>query len=76
MENEGGVYVIPVRFNDMITLNAIVDSGASDMSIPVDIVSTLIRTKTITDQDFLGQQTFMSSQTVPRCRLNSFALGH
>jgi hypothetical protein len=34
-----------------------VDSGASDMSIPADIVSTLIRTKTITDQDFLGQQT-------------------
>jgi tetratricopeptide (TPR) repeat protein len=59
MENEGGVYVIPVRFNDMITLNAIVDSGASDMSIPVDIVSTLIRTKTITDQDFLGQQTYV-----------------
>jgi hypothetical protein len=34
MEKEGGVYVAPVRFNDMITLNAIVDSGASDMSIP------------------------------------------
>lgn len=59
MESEGGVYVVPVRFNDMITLNAIVDSGASDMSIPADIVSTLIRTKTITDQDFLGQQTYV-----------------
>ena len=30
MEKEGGVYVVPVRFNDMITLGAIVDSGASD----------------------------------------------
>jgi predicted aspartyl protease len=59
MEQQGGVYVVPVRFNDMITLNAIVDSGASDMSIPADIVSTLIRTKTITKEDFLGQQTYV-----------------
>jgi tetratricopeptide (TPR) repeat protein len=59
MEKEGGVYVVPVRFNEMITLSAIVDSGASDMSVPADVVSTLIRTKTITDQDFLGQQTYV-----------------
>jgi tetratricopeptide (TPR) repeat protein len=59
MEQEGGVYVVPVRFNDMITLSAIVDSGASDMSVPADVVLTLMRTKTITDQDFLGQQTYV-----------------
>jgi tetratricopeptide (TPR) repeat protein len=59
MEREGGVYVVPVRFNDMITLSAIVDSGASDMSVPADVVFTLIRTKTITDEDFLGQQTYV-----------------
>jgi predicted aspartyl protease len=59
MENEGGVYVVPVRFNDMITLSAIVDSGASHVSVPADVVSTLIRTKTITDQDFLGRQTYV-----------------
>jgi hypothetical protein len=34
MESQGGVYVVPVRFNDMLTLNAIVDSGASDMAFP------------------------------------------
>jgi hypothetical protein len=39
MEQQGGVYVVPVRFNDIITLSAIVDSGASDISIPADIVS-------------------------------------
>jgi len=43
----------------MITLSAIVDSGASDMSVPTDVVLTLMRTKTITDQDFLGQQTYV-----------------
>jgi hypothetical protein len=59
MEMSGGVYVVPVRFNDAITLNAIVDSGASDVSVPADIVSTLIRTKTITQGDFLGTQTYV-----------------
>jgi predicted aspartyl protease len=80
MEQEGGVYVVPVRFNDMITLNAIVDSGASDMSIPADIVSTLVRTKTITDQDFLGQQTYVlaDGSKVPsqRFRVRSLKVGN
>ena len=32
MEQVGGVFVVPVRFNEVVTLNAIVDSGASDVS--------------------------------------------
>jgi hypothetical protein len=80
MEQDGGVYVVPVRFIDIITLNAIVDSGASDMSIPVDIVSTLIRTKTITDQDFLGQQTYIlaDGSRVPsqQFRIRSLKVGN
>ena len=59
MEQDGGVFVVPVRFNDVITLNAIVDSGAAHVSVPNDIVLTLIRTKTITAEDFLGQQTYV-----------------
>ena len=67
MEEHGGVYVVPVRFNDTITLDAIIDSGASDVSIPFDIVLTLIRTKTVTDRDFLGNQTYVlaDGSTVP-----------
>jgi len=40
-------------------VKAIVDSGAADVSIPADIVLTLMRTKTISQQDFLGQQTYV-----------------
>jgi tetratricopeptide (TPR) repeat protein len=58
MGKSGGVYVVYVRFNDTITLPAIVDSGAADVSVPADIVSTLMRTNTITDEDFLGQSPF------------------
>ena len=79
MEKEGGVYVVPVRFNDMITLNAIVDSGASDVSIPADIVRTLMRTRTITDRDFLGTQTYIlaDGSKVPsqQIRIRSLKVG-
>ena len=72
MVKEGGVYVVPIRFNGVLTLNGIVDSGAADVSIPSDIVSTLIRTKTITDKDFLGTQTYVlaDGSKVPSARFN------
>jgi len=80
MEKSGGVYVIPVRFNNTITLNAIVDSGASDVSIPADIVLTLIRSKTITDEDFLGKQTYVlaDGSKVPsqQLRIRSLTVGN
>ena len=37
-----GSFVVPVLVNGEITLNFIVDSGAADVSIPGDVVSTLI----------------------------------
>ena len=54
MVSEGGTFVVPVRINDQITLNFVIDSGASDVSVPADVVMTLLRTGTITNSDFLG----------------------
>jgi predicted aspartyl protease len=80
MEPSGGVYVVRVRFNDTITLPAVVDSGAADVSIPADIVSTLMRTKTITGEDFLGEQTYIlaDGSRVPshRFRIRSLKVGN
>jgi hypothetical protein len=80
MEIQGGVYVVPVRFNGAITLNAIIDSGASDVSVPADIVSTLIRTKTVSDEDFLGVQTYVLADGTkvpsPRFRIRSLKVGN
>jgi clan AA aspartic protease (TIGR02281 family) len=59
MENLGGVYQVPIRINDTITLDAIVDSGATDVGVPADVVLTLIRSKTISSEDFIGTQTYM-----------------
>jgi hypothetical protein len=80
MEKSGGVYVVPVRFNEIITLNAVVDSGAADVSVPADIVLTLMRTKTVTDEDFLGKQTYVlaDGSEVPsqQFRIRSLRVGH
>ena len=79
MHWDSGVYVVPVRINEEITLNAVVDSGASDVSVPRDVVLTLIRTGTVAEEDFLGQRTYTladgSQVPSPRFRLKSLRVG-
>jgi len=55
----GGVLAVPVSINNAITLDFILDSGAADVVIPADVAMTLVRTGTVTDSDFLGQQTYV-----------------
>ena len=43
----------------MITLDFMVDSGASDVSIPSDVVTTLMRAGTIKEADFIGEKTYV-----------------
>jgi tetratricopeptide (TPR) repeat protein len=80
MEQVGGVFVVPVRFNEVITLNAIVDSGASDVSVPADLVLTLMRANTVTSADFLGQQTYVladgSKMPSHQFRIRSLRVGN
>ena len=55
---DGGVFVVPATINGQLTLDFIVDSGASDVCVPTDVVSTLVRTRTITTDDFIGSKTY------------------
>jgi predicted aspartyl protease len=59
MLSDGGVYVVPVLINGAITLDFVVDSGAADVSIPADVVMTLMRTGTLKESDFLGQNMYV-----------------
>lgn len=56
---QGGTFIVPVQINGAITLNFVVDSGAADVSIPSDVVTTLMRTGTLKKSDFLGQKTYV-----------------
>lgn len=58
LQKEGGTFVVPVTINGAVTLKFTIDSGASDVSIPADVVMTLVRTGTLTDEDFLGRKTY------------------
>lgn len=59
LQKDGGTFVVPVLINNIITLNFVVDSGATDVSIPEDVVRTLIRTGTLKRSDFLGKKTYV-----------------
>jgi clan AA aspartic protease (TIGR02281 family) len=59
LKNVSGTFVVPVQINGAITLDFVVDSGASDVSVPSDVFSTLVRTGTIKDTDITGKQTYI-----------------
>jgi Aspartyl protease len=51
------VYHVRVCINDSLYFDAIVDSGASNLVIPNDIVRTLLRAEVIKESDFIGNKT-------------------
>jgi predicted aspartyl protease len=57
-----------------------IDSGASDVSIPVDVVLTLLRTGTLTKADFTGTETYTlaDGSTLPSLtfHIRSLQVGH
>ena len=57
LRKKGGLFLVPVLINNKIPLDFILDSGASDISIPADVVLTLMRTGTLTAADFTGMKT-------------------
>jgi predicted aspartyl protease len=79
MRRQGGIFVVPVLINNAINLNFAVDSGASDVSIPADVVLTLARTGSLKEGDFLGTQTYViaDGSRVPsqQFRIRSLTVG-
>ena len=78
-EKEGDTFLVPVAINGELTLKFTIDSGASDVSIPADVVLTLLRTGTLTHDDFLGTKTYRlaDGSTIPSqtFRIRSLKLG-
>jgi uncharacterized protein len=79
LQFEGGTFTVPVSINNKLTLNFVLDSGSADVSIPADVVSTLIRTGTLGAADFLGRQTYRlaDGSTIPSqtFRIKSLKVG-
>ena len=59
LKEDGGTFGVPIEINGALTLDFVVDSGAADVSVPVDVFSTLIRTGTIKASDVIGEETYV-----------------
>jgi predicted aspartyl protease len=65
LQREGGVFFVPVAINGTIILSFLVDSGATVVTIPAAVVLTLMRTGTITANDFLQKRTYTLADGSP-----------
>jgi clan AA aspartic protease (TIGR02281 family) len=74
-----GTYYVPVTINGAVQIKFVLDTGATNVSIPADVVLTLIRMGTITNSDFLGNQTYRladgSTFPSPTFRIRSLQVG-
>jgi clan AA aspartic protease (TIGR02281 family) len=78
VKEKDGAYVASVIINNSMILDFIIDTGASNVSIPVDVVATLVRTGTLQDSDFTGTQTYkLADSTMPSAtfRIRSLSVG-
>lgn len=58
-EPHNGAFVIPVVLNDVLTEKFIVDSGATDVSIPAEIAAKLKEMGAMSGADYLGSKIYM-----------------
>jgi clan AA aspartic protease (TIGR02281 family) len=56
-----GGLIAPVIINNALKLNFIVDSGASDVSIPAEVFSNLVRANTVTRADITGTRPYKNA---------------
>jgi predicted aspartyl protease len=79
MRRVGGINVVPVLINDAITLDFVVDSGATDVTIPANVVSTLVQEGNLNDADFIGQRKYRladgSTTVLKTFRIRSLKVG-
>jgi len=59
MVRTAGVYMIPVKVNGLQEIDFVYDTGASETTVTADVVSTMIRQKTISRSDFLPGKTYV-----------------
>ena len=76
---EHGLSQVPVVINGKISLNFTIDSGASDVSIPGNVFSTLTRDGIVSPQDFLDKRLYKladgSGEISQRFRIRSLRVG-
>lgn len=80
LQKLGGVYHLPVELNGFLELMFILDTGAAEMSIPSNVVQSLMRAGTLNESDYLEGKTFVLANgkrvVSPRVLLKKVKIGH
>jgi len=54
MKRKDGNLWVPAQINKVVTIDFVIDSGASDITLPRDVYLTLIRSGTLTKANYVG----------------------
>jgi hypothetical protein len=79
LTKRGNAYEISVKLNNSLIIDFLLDTGADEVFVSEDIVRTLIRTKTINEDDFLEGKEYTladgSKVRSPRFIIRELAIG-
>ena len=79
LEQDHGIFVAPVTVNGNMSLKFAVDSGASSVTIPQNVIDALMTSGALSKSDFTGETTVQladgSKRKVKTIRLRSLKLG-
>lgn len=80
IKTQSGLIEVPVVLNDVLKINFIFDSGASEVSLSPDVALTLMKTGTIFESDWLPSQTYTfadgSKAKSKRFLINKLVIGN
>jgi aspartyl protease family protein len=58
LKDENGIYKVPIKINGVLSMDFVLDLGASDVSISPDIFLVLVKSGTISQEDYIGDETY------------------
>lgn len=80
IEESHGTYLVPIEINEVLKIKFTFDTGAADVLISPDIALTLLKTGTLTDNDFMGNSTYTfangKTESLKQYRLKSLKIGN
>jgi predicted aspartyl protease len=80
LQAKGKALYLPVRINGTITIPFLLDTGAEELALPVDVATTLMRAGALGSRDVLGEVGVVladgSKQVVPRISIREVKVGN
>lgn len=69
LKSMGGVYTVPVRLNNSLTMEFMIDTGAADVGLSEGTTSKLLKTGVMAEHDFKGSETYtLADGSSVKCR--------